>query len=381
MQYRHYGKLGYDVSLLGMGCMRLPRQSDGAVDREAAYEMIRYAVDNGVNYFDTAFGYHSRTSEEVLGEALEGERRKKAIIATKQPFGEMKDQATIRRNLENTLKKLRTDHLDVYLIHGINGGAWPKIKEREVLKEFEKFRDEGLIGAIAFSYHGDYEHFAQILQEYDWGMCQVQHNFLDTDREVTSKGIELAGKLGLALVVMEPLRGGNLGKITKAVQSVYDTANVARSSVEWAFRFVANYPQVSTVLSGMSTLEQLKENIRLFSEPDMTPGNLTSADLEMLKKVKETYEQIVTVPCTGCEYCLPCPQGVAIPTAFDRYNTAMKFENLEPSRRTYMFLTRAGTDATKCVECGACETKCPQEIKIIEQLKLVHETLQGWVER
>ena len=136
MQYRHYGKLGYDVSLLGMGCMRLPRQSDGAVDREAAYEMIRYAVDNGVNYFDTAFGYHSRTSEEVLGEALEGERRKKSIIATKQPFGEMKDQATIRRNLENTLKKLRTDHLDVYLIHGINGGAWPKIKEREVLKEF-----------------------------------------------------------------------------------------------------------------------------------------------------------------------------------------------------------------------------------------------------
>ncbi|GHU78876.1 aldo/keto reductase [Clostridia bacterium] len=380
MQYRHYGKLGYDVSLLGMGCMRLPRDADGRVDRELAYELIRYAADNGINYFDTAFGYHNRTSEEVTGEALEGERRKRVKIATKQPFAEMKDTSAIRRNLENTLRKLRTDHLDVYLIHGINGGIWPDIQKREILREFEKFRDEGLIHAIAFSYHGNYEAFEEILTAYDWGMCQVQHNFLDVDREVTTKGIELAGKLGVALVVMEPLRGGNLGVCTKAVQAIYDAAPVSRSSVEWAFRYVAGLPQVSTILSGMSTLEQLKQNIELFSRPDMTPGNLNERDLAMLAEVKRTYEAVRTIPCTSCGYCMPCPQGVNIPTAFERYNTAKTFEALEPSRRTYMFLTRSGSDATNCVECGVCETKCPQGIKIIDQLKLVHETLKGWVE-
>jgi predicted aldo/keto reductase-like oxidoreductase len=361
--------------------MRLPRLEDGKVDREAAYELIRYAADHGITYFDSAFGYHNRTSEEVLGEALEGERRKKVKIATKQPFGEMKDQATIRLNLENTLKKLRTSHLDVYLVHGINGKAWPDIKKREILKEFEKFRDEGLIGAIAFSYHGNYEAFEDVLSSYNWDMCQVQHNFLDTNREVTAKGLELAGKLGVALVIMEPLRGGNLGKTTKAVEAVYREAPVSRSSVEWAFRYVANFPQVSTILSGMTTMEQLKENIELFSRPDMVPGNLSAADLAMLVKVKESYEKVVTVPCTKCEYCMPCPQGVNIPMAFDRYNTAMMFENLEPSKRTYMFLTRSGTDASKCVRCHICESKCPQGITIVDQLATVHETLKGWVER
>jgi predicted aldo/keto reductase-like oxidoreductase len=380
MQYRQYGKLGYEVSLLGMGCMRLPRREDGRVDRDQAGELIRYAADHGVTYFDTAFGYHNRTSEEVLGEALEGGRREKVRIATKQPFGEMKDQGTIRRNLENTLKKLRTGYLDVYLIHGINGKIWPDIKKREILKEYEKFRDEGLIKAVAFSYHGGYEAFAEILQSYDWGMCQVQHNFLDINREVTARGLELAGKLGTALVVMEPLRGGNLGKTTGAVQAVYDGAPVKRSSVEWAFRYVANFPQVSTILSGMSTMEQLKENIELFSRPDMKPGNLSAEDLSMLVKVKETYERVVTIPCTKCEYCLPCPQGVNIPGIFERYNTAAMFENPEPSRRTYMFLTRAGTDAGKCVSCGGCEKKCPQGIGIIDQLKTAHEKLKGWVE-
>jgi predicted aldo/keto reductase-like oxidoreductase len=360
--------------------MRLPRLDNGRVDRQKAYELIRYAADHGVNYFDTAFGYHGRTSEEVLGEALEGGRRERVIIATKQPFGEMKTQADIRRNLENTLKKLRTDYLDVYLIHGINGGIWADIKKREILKEYEKFRDEGLIRAIAFSYHGGYDAFEEILDAYDWDMCQVQHNFMDTNREVTVKGIELAGKKGCALVVMEPLRGGNLSKATESVGAIYDKASVKRSPVEWAFRYIANFPQVSTILSGMTTMEQLKENLEIFSREDVTSGKLRDEDLVMLAKVKAAYESAAATPCTGCEYCLPCPQNVSIPTVFDRYNTAKMFDALDPSRRTYMFLTRAGADASNCVECGACEAKCPQGIKIIEELKTAHELLNGWYE-
>jgi predicted aldo/keto reductase-like oxidoreductase len=360
--------------------MRLPRLDNGSVDREKAYELIRYAADHGINYFDTAFSYHARTSEEVLGEALEGGRRERVIIATKQPFGEMKTQADIRRNLENTLKKLRSDYLDVYLIHGINGGIWPDIKKREILKEYEKFREEGLIKAIAFSYHGGYDSFEEVLNAYDWDMCQVQHNFMDTDREVTVKGVELAGKKGCALVVMEPLRGGNLCRATESVSDVYGEASVKRSPVEWAFRYVTNFPQVSTILSGMTTMEQLKENLELFSRNDMTAGNLKDEDLAMLARVKAAYESVVTIPCTGCEYCLPCPQKVNIPSVFAQYNTAKMFDEIDPSRRTYMFLSRAGGDASNCVECGACETKCPQGIRIIEELKTSHALLEGWVE-
>jgi predicted aldo/keto reductase-like oxidoreductase len=380
MQRRNYGKTGYEVSLLGMGCMRLPRLADGTVDREKAYELIRYAADHGVNYFDTAYVYHNRTSEEVLGEALEGERRKKVKIATKQPFAMMRTQAAIRENLEKTLKKLRTDYLDVYLIHGIGGAIWPDIQKREIIKEYERFREEGLIRAIGFSYHGNYDSFRQILTSYDWDMCQVQHNFLDTDREVTAKGLELAGERGAALVIMEPLRGGGLASGSRAVNRIYAAAPVKRSPVEWAFRYVANFPQVSTILSGMTTLEQLKENIEIFSKPDVLPGCLSAEETDMLARIKDAYESVITIPCTSCEYCLPCPQNVQIPSVFQRYNTAMMFENFESSKRTYMFLTRTGNDASNCVECGTCETKCPQSIPIIEQLKVVHEALAGWVE-
>jgi len=380
MQYRPYGRTGYKVSLLGMGCMRFPRFENGAADREKALEMIRFAADHGINYFDSALTYHGGASEEILGEGLAGIPRESVIIATKQPFFAMKTQADIRRNLENTLKKLRTDYVDIYLIHNINAGCWDAIKKREIITEYEKFRGEGLIKAIAFSYHGGYDTFAEVLNGYDWDMCQVQHNFMDTDREVTLKGMELAGKKGCALAVMEPVNGGNLAKAPEKIKAVYDTARVKRAPVEWAFRYAANFPQVSTVLSGMTTLGQLKENIELFSRGDMTAGNLTDTDLAMLANVKAAYESIVTIPCTGCEYCMPCPHNVKIPEVFDRYNTAKMFDMADPARRTYMFITKAGGDASNCMECGLCEPKCPQGIKIIDELKTAHELLKGWTE-
>jgi predicted aldo/keto reductase-like oxidoreductase len=394
MQYRNYGKLGYQVSALGLGCMRLPRlykegSNEAEVDREKAYEIIRYAADHGINYFDTAYGYHNRTSEEVLGEALEGGRREKVKIVTKQPFPVMADLKSgggktvlenARRNLENTLRKLRTGYLDVYLIHNIQAATWEDTKKHKIIEEYEKFRAEGLIRAIGFSYHGKFPCFKEVLEFYDWGMCQIQQNLLDTDREATAEGIRLAGKKGCALVIMEPLRGGGLATPPPAVKALYDEYPVKRSAVEWAFRYMLNYPEVSTILSGLTTMEQLKEDLEIFSKPDAVPGCLEGDDKTLIARVKAKYESLVSIPCTACEYCLPCPKGVNIPGVFGRFNEGAMFGNYEPSRRSYSFLTRSGQDASLCAACGACEKKCPQHIGIIEALKTAHESLKGWIE-
>lgn len=394
MQYRNYGKLGYQVSALSMGCMRLPRiirkgSSEADVDREKAHEMIRYAADHGVTYFDSAYGYHNRTSEEVLGEALEGGRREKVKIATKQPFGVMQDLRSgggktilenARRNLENSLKKLRTSYIDVYLIHNIGTSSWEDIKKNKVIEEYEKFRAEGMIKAIGFSYHGHFPCFKEVLEFYDWGMCQMQQNFLDINNEATEEGIHLAGKKGCALVIMEPLRGGGLAFPPAKVKAVYDEYPVKRSAVEWAFRHALNYPEVSTILSGMTTLAQLKENIEIFSKPDAVANCLNPQEKAVIAKAKTAYESTISIPCTGCEYCMPCPHGVGISGVFARYNEGTMFENFTQPSRSYSFMTKMKADASFCQECGECEPKCPQQIQIIKELKVAHEALKGWVE-
>ncbi|MDL2258237.1 aldo/keto reductase [Eubacteriales bacterium OttesenSCG-928-K08] len=383
MQQRMYGSLGYPVSLLGMGCMRLPRVFDGkggaSVDVEQAVELIRYAAQNGVNYFDTAFTYHGGQSEQVLGEALVGLRENVRVV-TKQPIAVMKTNSDIRRNLESTLKKLRTDYLDVYLVHNIMASSWQQIKDRRIYDEFVKLKEEGLIRSIGFSYHGAFPTFENVINEYPWDMCQVQQNIMDVDKETTDAAIRLAGEKKMALVIMEPLRGGGLVNPPPAVQAVYDEAQTKRTALEWAFRHLVDYPQVSCILSGMTTLEQLKQNIALFSKEDMLANNLNPSEREMIKKVKATYEQINSIPCTGCEYCLPCPNGVAIPDIFKRYNESVMFDYFDQPGRAYMLIKRGNADATQCVECGACEKQCPQRIAIMEQLKKAHEKLDGWLE-
>jgi predicted aldo/keto reductase-like oxidoreductase len=389
MQYRKFGKLGYEVSALGMGCMRLPRiikNGEAEVDREKAVEMIQYAVDHGVTYFDSAYGYHNRTSEEVLGEGLAGGRREKVKIATKQPFRVMKDLqsgggATIlqnaRRNLENTLKKLRTSYIDVYLIHGLGKSELEDVKKEKIVEEYEKFRSEGLIKGIAFSFHGDFEGFKEVLGYYDWSMCQIQQNFMDTEREATEEGIRIAGKKGCALVIMEPLRGGLLATPPAQVQALYDEFPVKRKGLDWAFRHCLNYPEVSTILSGVSSLEQLKEDIEIFSQNDAVPFCLKDNEKDLLSRAKAKYLSLRSIPCTACEYCLPCPNGVDIPGVFARYNDGKMYGSFEPPKRSYVFITQRKRDASQCSACGECEKKCPQNIKIIETLKSAHELLKG----
>ena len=392
MQYRNFGKAGYKVSAFGMGCMRLPRtindKNVSEVDRERACEMIRYAVDHGVTYFDSAYGYHNKTSEEVLGEALDGGRREKVKIGTKQPFGTMKDLSSgqganildnTRKNLENTLKKLRTSYIDMYLIHALGQSSWENVKKEKIIDEYEKFKSEGMIRGIAFSFHGKFPVFKEILEYYDWDMCQIQQNFMDVDREATEEGIHLAGKKGCALVIMEPLRGGLLSAPPGPVQALYDEFPVKRNGLDWAFRHCLNYPEVSVILSGVSTLEQLKEDIEIFSAPDAGPNCLDEKEKNLLVRAKEKYLSLKSIPCTSCEYCLPCPEGVHIPGVFSRYNDGMMYGGFDMPRRGYAFMTRENRDASHCAACGACEKKCPQHIDIIKKLSIAHENLKGGI--
>ena len=392
MQYRNFGKTGYKVSALGMGCMRLPRlagvNNENRVDREKSLEMIRYAVDHGVTYFDTAYGYHNRTSEEILGEALEGGRRQKVKIATKQPFGTMKDLESggganildnVRRNLENTLKKLRTSYIDMYLIHNFGKYCLEDVKKEKIIEEYQKFKSEGLIRGIGYSFHGNFSEFSEVLGLFDWDMCQIQQNFMDVDREATEEAIHLAGKKGLALVLMEPLRGGLLASHPQPVQNIYDEFPVKRSGLEWAFRHCLNYPEVSCILSGVSAPEQLKEDIEIFSQNDAVPYCLSDDEKQLLVRVKEKYQSLKSIPCTACEYCLPCPQGVHIPGVFARYNDGKMYGSFEPPKRGYAFMTRANHDASHCIACGECEKKCPQNIDIINKLKMAHDVLKDGV--
>jgi len=382
MQYRTLGKTGLKVSLLGMGCMRLPfidNNGNNGVDVPAAIELIQYAADNGINYFDTAFGYHGGESESYLGEALE-HKRKDVIYVTKQPLWEMHDNATIRRNLENTLRKLRTDYIDMYLMHRIMPASWGTIQQREIFRELDNFKREGLVKHVGFSYHGDYETFKDVVAKYPWEMAKVQHNMLDMNREVTPAGIELAGKLGLGVAIMEPLRGGGLAHAPRAVQAVYDNACQKRTPAEWAFRHLVNMPEISVITSGMSNLEQLKQNIALFSQPDMLPGLLSDGEKQVITSARQAYESIVTIPCTTCNYCIPCPAGVQIPHIFGLYNDAHRFEHFDQPRRAYMFAKNAKGCVAQCTECGLCLEKCPQEINIIDKLKTAHTALDGWKE-
>ena len=378
MLYRPYGKQGFDVSAFGMGCMRLPQkaEADGTthLDHEESIRMIRYAIDNGVNYLDTSYVYNNGESEQVIGEALRDGYRQKVHIATKVPPRILKSGDDMRGILETSMQRLGVDYIDAYLCHHLDDKHWEQAKEYRMMERMEQFKSEGMIGAVCFSYHGQFNTFKEIVNAYDWAMCQVQHNFLDGDTEVTDEGLSLAHEKGMAVVVMEPLRGGSLVNTTPEVKGLYETYPVKRSPVEWAFRYVYNYPQVSCVLSGVTTMEQLVEDIAIFQ--NAYPNVMTLEDKKLLRDVKAAYKSRIKVGCTGCEYCMPCPNKVPIPRIFSLYNKVYMFDALESAKLDYVHTkARSGADAMMCVECGACESNCPQQINIIEELKNAHGVL------
>jgi predicted aldo/keto reductase-like oxidoreductase len=384
MLYRKMGKTGDEVSALGFGCMRFPMlNSNSEVDRwdpnkeidlEQVDRMIGHALDNGVNYFDTAHPYHGGKSESVLGDRLKG-RRDKVMIATKLPSWMVKTESDFDKFINEQLEKLQTDYIDYYLLHGLNRPLWQKMKDMGALPFLDRLKKDGKIRRAGFSFHDDVNIFKEIVDGYDWDMCQIQYNYFDEEYQAGREGLNYAASKGLGVVIMEPLRGGKLTeKIPEEIQAMWDSAETKRTPAEWALRWVWNHAAVSTVLSGMSYMPQVVENVRLAD--DAAPGSLTDAELALIGQVKDRYRDMLKIDCTGCAYCMPCPNGVNIPMNFSMYNDTFMFKDPEMANMLYNFLLAPEQRASGCVECGECEEKCPQQISIMEELKNVHERLK-----
>lgn len=378
MQYRKFGSLDWQVSALGFGAMRLPVLDDdsGKIDEPLAGEMIRRAIDAGVNYVDTAWGYHREQSERFVGKVLKDGYRHKVKIATKMPSWLIETKTDFDRYFEEQLKRLDVDHIDMYLLHALNARYWENYKKLDLFTWAEKRMAEGLIGNLGFSFHDDYEVFEDIVTGYDqWAMAQIQYNYIDIDYQAGIRGLKLAADRGLAVVVMEPLRGGMIAKDPppEAIVEIWKKSKRNWSPVAWALNWVWDQPEVSLALSGMSALEHVDENLSLASQSDV--GMLTEEDQRIIKEVREKYASLAPIPCTACEYCLPCPSGVAIPKIFAMYNDAVSFNSWERSRSAYNSSQWQDQTADLCVECGECEAVCPQNIKIIQWLADAHTAL------
>ncbi|MFY9277963.1 MAG: aldo/keto reductase [Caldicoprobacterales bacterium] len=381
MEYRKFGNLGFEISTFGFGCMRLPLevQPDGTtdpskIDEQEAIKMIHYAIDNGVNYFDTAYPYHGENSELLLAKALKDGYREKVKIATKLPVWKAKTYEDFEKLLDEQLAKLEVDYIDFYLLHALSKDRWDQIKELGVLDFLDQAVASGKIKYPGFSFHDELPVFKEIIDSYDWKMCQIQLNILDQDYQAGVEGMRYAASKGIPVVIMEPLKGGRLAhNVPEDVQALWDQAETKRSPVEWAFRWLYNFPEITVILSGVSTMEQLKDNIEIFSKA--APNSMDEKELELVQKVKALYDSKIKVGCTGCNYCVPCPSGVEIPRIFSLYNDYSIYGGSEEFKEWYKNLMDEGKDASNCVECGQCESECPQHISIIERLKEAHEVL------
>ena len=377
MKYRKFGKLDWKVSALGFGAMRLPViNGDHAVINEPeSIKMIRYAIDHGVNYIDSAYFYHRGNSEVLVSKALRDGYREKVRIATKLPCGDVHVEQDIDRLFNEQITRLQTNKVDFYLLHGLNKTEWPKVRDFGVLKWAERKMAEGQIGHLGFSFHDDYNVFQEIIDAYDnWTMTQIQYNYMDEQTQAGTKGLEYANKKGLAVVVMEPIRGGRLAKPPEKVAKIWAGAPVQRTPAERALRWVWNHPEVATALSGMGNMEQVIENLA-YAEHSQ-PHNLTSDELALISKARDAYVSLTAVACTGCRYCMPCPNDVDIPRVFEFYNEAMIYDTVAEQRRMYNFPGRFKDHrADKCTKCDQCVDKCPQKLAIPELLEKAHEFL------
>ncbi len=369
MKYREFGKLGIKGSAFGLGCMRFNGEASGdtIIDEQKAIGLIRRAIDGGVTYLDTAYVYLDRTSEIVLGKALRDGYRERVTIATKMPMEYVHNREEMQALLDEELEKLQTDHIDFYLMHGINKEKWEYFKSIGADKFFEDMKQVGKIRYKCFSFHGSYEDFEYVIQDYDWDMVQIQYNFMDVNNQAGTKGLELAGRLGIPVVIMEGLLGGRLANAPENVQALYDAFPVKRTPVEWAFRWLCNHPQIATVLSGCNEAEQIDDNLRIF---DTVEPNIMSADeLKLMDDVRAAYVSRTKIGCTACRYCMPCPGGVDIPGVFAAWNN-MSLYGTDPKQDWNMQQIRAhDAGADRCLACGACQRACPQHLPIIESLQ------------
>lgn len=384
MQYRKFGKTNEQVSVLGFGCMRLP-VIDGVqanIDGPEAMKMIRTAIDNGVNYIDTAYPYHGSgfdkggESEPFVARALRDGYREKVKIATKLPVWLVQTRADMDRLLADQLKRLETDSIDFYLLHALNKAVWEKMKSLGACDFLDTAIKDGRIKHAGFSFHDSgSDSFIEIVDAYDWSFCQIQYNYLDENYQAGKRGLEYAASKGLGVTIMEPLRGGSLvNKLPKEILAAWDTAPIRRTPAQWGLRWVMNHPEVSVVLSGMSTMEQVEDNLKTAEEG--APNALTQEELALVDFAKTTLKAKMKISCTGCRYCMPCPSGVDIPGNFAVYNNAFLMDAVRMAKIQYGMNFDQRAKASNCIECGKCERHCPQHIAIRQELKNVRATLE-----
>ena len=376
MHYRKFGKLDLQVSALGFGCMRLPiiDGKSGNIDQAEATRMIRYAIDRGVTYVDTAYGYHEKMSEVAVGKALQDGYRQKVNLATKLPVWLVNETADFDRLLNEQLGKLQTDHVDFYLMHALGHDSWEKVVKLDLLRRAEAALADGRIRQIGFSFHDNLETFKQIIDGYDhWDFCQIQYNYMDVENQAGTVGLQYAAARGLGVVVMEPLLGGKLARHIPAVEPIWDIAETKHTPADWALRWLWNQPEVSVVLSGMSLMQQVEENTASAAVSGV--GVLTAEELAVVGQVREKINQLSPIPCTRCEYCLPCPNGVNIPRNFEVYNEGAMYNDPDNARRAYKQWIKDESKAAQCIQCQECEDKCPQKINISEWMPVVDEVL------
>lgn len=374
MQYRDFGKTGVKVSPIGFGMMRLPADNEGNVDVDQAVKILRTAIDNGLNYVDTAYNYHGGNSETITGKALLDGYREKVYLATKAPTWLFKGPEDFDRILDEQLSRLQTDHIDMYLLHTMNAISFEKkVLRYGVLDKLKEARAAGKIKYIGFSFHDKLDVFKNICDSFDWDFCQIQLNYLDTKYQAGLEGLKYAADKGFAVSIMEPLRGGFLANVPAPVKALFDEKG--KTAVEWGFDYLWNMPEVSVVLSGMGTEEQVLQNIEYASRS--SEGMLGDDGIETIKKAQEIFASYDTISCTGCSYCLPCPKGVAIPYNFVVYNNYQMNNDFELEKGKYnTWVTMFGKKASECVSCHACEKICPQHLSIVDNLKKVAETFE-----
>ncbi|PWR74269.1 aldo/keto reductase [Methanospirillum lacunae] len=380
MLYRKFPRCQDEISILGFGCMRLPQipdQQNGiCVDEKKAIDMIHAAIEGGVNYIDTAYPYHNGESELIVGKALEG-YRDRVFVATKLPSWLITKREEMDTYLDEQLSRLNTDYIDFYLLHGLGGETWANLTRLGVLDFLDEARKDGRIKYPAFSFHDQFPVFQEIVDAYEWTFAQIQYNYMDEHYQAGTQGLEYASERGLGVVVMEPLRGGLLSGDIPLIHQYLLDAPVRRTPSEWGLRWVWNHPEVTVVLSGMSAMEQVKEN--LASTDQGLPDSLSVEELSVIEKMRDTFASRTKISCTGCRYCMPCPNNVEIPDCFTYYNQAYTYDAKEKAQGVYLWALNGVFSggipgyASCCIECGECEDKCPQKLPIREYLKEVAE--------
>ncbi len=371
MEKRTMNKIGIETSLLGFGCMRFPTLADGSINEPEAERMIDKAIAAGVNYIDTAYPYHGGMSEVVVGKVLKKYPRDSFYLATKLPCWNISVLEDVDRLLNEQLGKLQTEYVDFYMMHAMNWNLFDKMAKLGVVDRLKELKAEGKIRNFGFSFHDSYEAFEKIITYTDWDFCQIQINYMDTKDGPGMRGYELAEKMNVPLIVMEPIKGGSLAAFADDITSMFRKMNPDASTASWALRWVGTLPNVKVILSGMTTMEQVDDNLKTFN--NFAP--LTEAEKKSIEEIVTLINSRVQNGCTGCRYCMPCPFGVDIPGCFSAWNTYHMYQNYNVVRWNWENNMGEAKQAKNCKQCGKCEAACPQHIAIREDLKKVQADL------